>query len=132
MRLTIGVIGTIPAFGAEWIALDNGGSPSAALLDLAIGLTYLHGGLAIWGRAAANRTGVLMATVGLTWFIRPARGCADPGLEGVLAATLVDTKVGQSCSPWCWHTRRAGSRPALVGSGSPSSRSSPRSPMAST
>ena len=38
---------------------------------LAIGLTYLYGGLAIWGHEPANRTGALMTAVGLTWFIAP-------------------------------------------------------------
>ena len=44
-------------------------SASDGLLHLAIGLTYLYGGLAIWDHEPANRTGRLMTLVGLTWFI---------------------------------------------------------------
>ena len=90
VRLTIGVVGTIAAVGAEWVALDNGGSPSVVLLDLAIGLAYLYGGLAIWDRAPANRTGLLMTSVGLTWFIKPLEGSQVPVI-GLLADVLVDT-----------------------------------------
>jgi signal transduction histidine kinase len=39
------------------------------VLDLAIGLTYLYGGLAIWAHEPANRTGMLMTAVGLAWFL---------------------------------------------------------------
>ena len=69
VRLGIGVVGTIAAIGAESITLGAGGRASDVLLNLAIGLAYLYGGLAIWERAPANRTGMKMAAVGLTWFI---------------------------------------------------------------
>jgi signal transduction histidine kinase len=78
VRLAIGVGGTIWALAAEWIALDGGGRPSAVLLNLAIGLTYLYGGLAIWARAPANRTGAKMTAVGLTWFIGAVAGAPIP------------------------------------------------------
>ena len=71
LRLTIGVLGTIVAIAAEALSFQGGQAPSAVLLHLAIGLTYLYGGLAIWGHEPANRTGALMTTVGLTWFISP-------------------------------------------------------------
>ncbi|HSL34847.1 MAG TPA: histidine kinase [Candidatus Limnocylindrales bacterium] len=69
VRLIVGVIGTILALAGEAVALQGGREPAAALLHLAIGLTYLHGGLAIWNHEPANRTGRLMTLVGLTWFI---------------------------------------------------------------
>jgi signal transduction histidine kinase len=71
LRLTIGALGTILAIAAEALSLQSGQPPSAVLLHLAIGLTYLYGGLAIWGHEPANRTGALMTAVGLTWFISP-------------------------------------------------------------
>ena len=49
--------------------MSAGRPASSGLLHLAIGLTYLYGGLAIWDHEPANRTGRLMTLVGLTWFI---------------------------------------------------------------
>ncbi len=69
IRLAIGLLGTTIAIAGEAVALDAGRPPSSALLHLAIGLTYLYGGLAIWNHEPANRTGRLMTLVGLTWFI---------------------------------------------------------------
>jgi signal transduction histidine kinase len=69
IRLTIGVLGTGWALAGEAISFQNGQTPGAGLLHLAIGLTYLYGGLAIWDHEPANRTGRLMTAVGLTWFI---------------------------------------------------------------
>ena len=71
LRVAIGALGTILALAAEALSFQSGQPPSAALLHLAIGLTYLYGGLAIWGHEPANRTGALMTAVGLTWFIAP-------------------------------------------------------------
>jgi signal transduction histidine kinase len=88
-RYAIGIGGTIAALAAEWLALAAGASPDAVLLNLAIGLTYLYGGLAIWGRAPANRTGAKMAAVGLTWFIGSAAG-SDVPVIGDLSAALQD------------------------------------------
>ncbi len=69
LRLAIGLLGTVWAFVSEGLSFQAGQTPSAGLLHLAIGLTYLYGGLAIWGHEPANRTGALMTAVGLTWFI---------------------------------------------------------------
>src|SRR4051812_25622530 len=71
LRLAIGLLGTVWALVGEWLAFQTGQSPSAALLNLAIGLTYLYGGLAIWDHEPTNRTGALMTAVGLAWFISP-------------------------------------------------------------
>src|SRR5215212_8057412 len=71
LRLTIGVLGTIWALAGETLSFRNGQAPSAGLLHLAIGMTYLYGGLAIWDHEPGNRTGRLMAAVGLAWFIPP-------------------------------------------------------------
>jgi signal transduction histidine kinase len=90
IRLGIGVAGTIAGLGAEGIALELGGRASDVLLDLAIGLTYLYGGLAIWGRAPTNRTGALMVGVGLTWFIRPLAD-TDLGVVSFLSSAFQDT-----------------------------------------
>ncbi len=89
VRLLVGVLGTMGAVGAEWVALDNGASPNGVPLDLAIGLVYLYGGLAIWDREPANRTGALMTAVGLTWFIPAAAGSGIPVI-GDLAVALYD------------------------------------------
>jgi hypothetical protein len=66
IRLAIGVLGAV---AGEAIAMSAGRSASFGLLHLAIGLTYLYGGLAIWDHEPANQTGRLMTFVGLTWFI---------------------------------------------------------------
>lgn len=69
LRLTLGVAGTIVLVAAEWLALTAGVPANAVVLDIAIGLTYLYGGLAIWGHEPENRTGRLMTAVGLAWFL---------------------------------------------------------------
>ena len=69
IRLAAGILGTLAGVVGEGVALSGGRPPSAALLHLAIGLTYLYGGLAIWDHEPSNRTGRLMTLVGLTWFI---------------------------------------------------------------
>ena len=71
LRLAIGVVGTVWALTAEWLSFQSGQTPSAGFLNLAIGLTYLYGGLAIWDHEPTNRTGALMTAVGLAWFIPP-------------------------------------------------------------
>ena len=55
-----------------------------------IGLTYLYGGLAIWGHEPANRTGALMTAVGLTWFIAPFAHSEIP-VVNELGLALEDT-----------------------------------------
>src|SRR4051794_11075521 len=71
LRLTIWVVGSVWAVVAEGLSFQSGQTPSAGLLNLAIGLTYLYGGLAIWDHEPTNRTGALMTAVGLAWFISP-------------------------------------------------------------
>ena len=78
IRLAIGVLGTVIAVAGEAVALDAGRPASSALLHLAIGLTYLYGGIAIWNHEPANWTGRLMTLVGLTWFIGTATGSTIP------------------------------------------------------
>ena len=90
IRLAVGVLGTIVALVAEAIALQAGEPASAAMLHLAIGLTYLYGGLAIWAHEPANRTGRLMTAVGLTWFIGSAVGSSIP-VVSELALAFSDT-----------------------------------------
>jgi signal transduction histidine kinase len=92
LRAVIGVLGTVWALSAEAIALQAGESPAAVLLDLAIGLTYLYGGLAIWGRAPANRTGAKMTAVGLTWFLAALDGSQIP-IVGDLGGALGDVSA---------------------------------------
>jgi signal transduction histidine kinase len=89
-RLIVGLGGTLFALVGEGYALQDGRSPSVALLHLAIGLTYLYGGLAIWAHEPRNRTGKLMAAVGVTWFIGTYDGIPVPFLSD-LAFALEDT-----------------------------------------
>lgn len=65
----IGVLGFIWGLASEAIYYGAGTPPYEVLLDLAIGWTYLYGGLALWSSRPTNRTGRLMTLVGLTWFI---------------------------------------------------------------
>ena len=90
IRVAIGVLGTVVAVVGESIVISAGEAPSARLLHLAIGLTYLYGGLAIWDHEPANRTGRLMTAVGLTWFIGTFDQAAIPELRE-LALTFEDT-----------------------------------------
>jgi signal transduction histidine kinase len=89
-RLAVGVLGTLWAVAGEAIAMSVGRSASFGLLHLAIGLTYLYGGLAIWGHEPDNRTGRLMTLVGLTWFIGTLDESGIPILNEV-ALALEDT-----------------------------------------
>jgi hypothetical protein len=89
-RLAIGVLGTLWAVAGEALAMSAGRSASSGLLHLAIGLTYLYGGLAIWDHEPANRTGRLMTLVGLTWFIGTLDFAPMP-LVSEIALALEDT-----------------------------------------
>jgi len=89
-RLAVGLLGTLWAVVGEAIAMSVGRSASFGLLHLAIGLTYLYGGLAIWGHEPENRTGRLMTLVGLTWFIGTLDESGIPILNEV-ALALEDT-----------------------------------------
>jgi signal transduction histidine kinase len=90
LRLTIGVLGTLFAVIGEAISLSAGTPPSDALLHLAIGLTYLYGGLAIWAHEPPNNTGRLMTAVGVTWFIGTLASSGF-GIVSELALALEDT-----------------------------------------
>ena len=90
LRISVGALGTLIAALATGIALGNGWTPEQALLHLAIGLAYVYGGLAIWSHDPANRTGPLMTSVGLTWFIPNLVGSGLPILNE-LALALQDT-----------------------------------------
>jgi signal transduction histidine kinase len=91
LRLGIGIVGTVIAVGAEIIAVSAAGRTAGdALLDAAIGLTYLYGGLAIWNHEPANRTGPKMTAVGLTWFIGAGVGSGIPVLD-VFGQVFQDT-----------------------------------------
>jgi signal transduction histidine kinase len=89
-RVAIGVLGTLWAVAGEAIAMNAGRPASSGLLHLAIGLTYLYGGLAIWDHEPANRTGRLMTLVGLTWFIGTLDFSAIPFVSEI-ALALEDT-----------------------------------------
>ena len=90
IRLAIAVLGTIVAVVGESMAYASGRRASDVLLDLAIGLTYLYGGLAIWDHEPANRTGRLMTLVGLTWFIGTLTSASIP-IVSELALAFEDT-----------------------------------------
>ena len=90
LRFGVAVVGTLFGVVGETLALQAGRAPSAALLHLAVGLTYLYGGLAIWQHEPANRTGRLMALVGLTWFIGTL-DFAAPGIIQELGLAFEDT-----------------------------------------
>jgi hypothetical protein len=68
-RQTIGVIGFVWGVLSELLYYRAGVAAYQVLLDLAIGWTYLYGGLVLWSSRPANRTGRLMTLVGLLWFV---------------------------------------------------------------
>ena len=68
-RILIGILGFIWGLASEAVYYASGAQAVDVLRDLAIGWTYLYGGLAIWSSRPANPTGRLMTLVGLTWFI---------------------------------------------------------------
>src|SRR5262245_9371675 len=90
LRLTIGVLGTLFALVGEAISLAAGTPPSEALLNLATGLTYLYGGLAIWAHDPPNTTGRLMTAVGVTFFIGTLAS-SSIGFVSELALAFEDT-----------------------------------------
>jgi signal transduction histidine kinase len=83
IRATVAVLGTLVAVVGEAIALGSGRPASVALLHLAIGLTYLYGGLAIWAHEPDNRTGRLMTLVGILWFVGTLTGSTIPLLSEI-------------------------------------------------
>ena len=77
-RTIIGVVGFVWGLLSELLYYRAGMPPYQVLLDLAIGWTYLYGGLALWSSQPANRTGRLMTLVGLLWFVGNV-GISDVG-----------------------------------------------------
>ena len=69
IRVIIGVIGLAWGLASEALYYRSGAPAPDVLRDLAVGWTYLFGGLAIWSSRPANPTGRLMTLVGFTWFI---------------------------------------------------------------
>jgi signal transduction histidine kinase len=69
LRAIIGVIGLLWGLASEALYFRSGAPAPDVLRDLAVGWTYLFGGLAIWGSRPENPTGRLMTLVGFTWFI---------------------------------------------------------------
>jgi signal transduction histidine kinase len=70
VRVLIAIGGTLVSVAAEVLAINAGEPARVALLHLAIGLTYLYGGVVIWDHAPANKTGMKMTAVGLTWWLQ--------------------------------------------------------------
>jgi signal transduction histidine kinase len=96
IRVIIGIVGVLWGLGVEALYYGAGTPADEVLLDLAIGWTYLFGGLALWASRPANRTGRLMTLVGLAWFIgnlgvSDVRGLHELGVlfGGVAAAVLI-------------------------------------------
>ena len=83
IRLTIGILGLVWGLASEAIYYQTGAPALDVLRDLAIGWTYLYGGLAIWSSRPANPTGRLMTLVGLTWFIGNVQLSEIPLLHAV-------------------------------------------------
>jgi signal transduction histidine kinase len=82
-RTAIGAGGTLIVLLGEVGAYATGRSESGVILDLAIVLTYLYGGLLIWQREPASRTGPLMVLIGLTWQIGVLSGSSVPALSWI-------------------------------------------------
>jgi signal transduction histidine kinase len=90
IRVVIGVVGLVWGVASEVLYYRAGIVAHEVLLDLAIGWTYLYGGLAVWSSRPDNRTGRLMTLVGLTWFIGNV-GVSDIGGLKEIAAAFADT-----------------------------------------
>ena len=92
LRVATALVGTAVAVVGEGVALSAGRPANAALLDLAIGLAYLYGGLAIWDHDPENAIGRWMSLVGLTWFIGSFAGSSIPAVAQ-LALAFGDTST---------------------------------------
>jgi signal transduction histidine kinase len=90
IKPAIAVLGSIAALAGTTIAYSTGRDASATIVDLAISLTYLFGGLLIWRRDPDNRTGPLMIAIGLTWHISALSSTGIAGLTE-LGIALGDT-----------------------------------------
>jgi hypothetical protein len=80
-RLGIGIVGTVILATVEAMTVRAGIPATDVLLNFAIGLTYLYGGLAVWAHDPANRTGRLMTAVGLTWFLPSLALTENPAVD---------------------------------------------------
>ncbi len=96
IRVAIGVVGLVWGLAVEALYYRAGTPADEVLLDLAIGWTYLYGGLALWASRPANRIGRLMTLVGLAWFIgnltvSDVRGLHELGIlfSGLAGAVLI-------------------------------------------
>src|SRR3954451_9245588 len=96
VRVAIGVAGLVWSLASEAVYYRAGTSAHDVLLDLAIGWTYLYGGLALWESRPHDRMGRAMTLVGLTWFIGNVALSDIPRLSqlgtlfgGIAAAALV-------------------------------------------
>jgi signal transduction histidine kinase len=96
IRVVVGVVGVVWGLAVEALYYRAGTPADEVLLDLAIGWTYLYGGLALWTSRPANRIGRLMTLVGLAWFIGNLSVSDVPGLHelgillsGVAGAVLI-------------------------------------------
>jgi len=89
-RWAIGLFGIV--FGAIAVAIQirHGANSDRALIDFAVGETYVLGGLYAWGRQPANRTWKLMTGTGLAWFIGDYAASGAPVIEQ-LAILFADT-----------------------------------------
>ena len=89
MRVVIAVIGLVWGLASEALYYRSGAPAPDVLRDLAVGWTYLFGGLAIWSSRPANPTGRLMTLVGFTWFIGNLQ-LADIGLLDAIGTAFAD------------------------------------------
>jgi signal transduction histidine kinase len=65
--LLVAAVGFLLGLAAEWSA-NRFADPRVWIPDLAVGWTFIVGGLIAAARRPSSRTGVLMVTTGLTWF----------------------------------------------------------------
>jgi signal transduction histidine kinase len=89
VRLIIGGVGLVWGLAGEALYYRAGVPAHEVLLDLAIGWTYLYGGLAMWSSQPANLSGRVMTLVGVTWFIGNV-GVSDISGLHEIAAVLGD------------------------------------------
>ena len=89
IRVVIGVIGLAWGLASEALYYRSGAPAPDVLRDLAVGWTYLFGGLAIWSSRPANPTGRLMTLVGFTWFIGNLQ-LSDIGLLDAIGTAFAD------------------------------------------
>jgi signal transduction histidine kinase len=92
LRVATAVVGIVTALGGLTLAYTSGQPASATIVNFAICLTYLFGGLVIWARDPGNRTGPLMAAIALTWYVGSLASTGVPVLAE-LGVALGDTST---------------------------------------